>query len=178
MKEVKERKQRRWQNKPRERVRFEESAAAPASPTDAVDVWCTPAKRTRRREFYDVRKDVDKFGQSKLPTMMCRNRFKKLLMDGEIRLGGAALSSFATVEMDAQTKKRQRVISPEQTEVRIVVPPEVPHDTRICIEDFVDMDIDQLKEKRKVREATRRTEDNPQKQSLEENILYPSFEHV
>ena len=27
-------------------------------------------------------------------------------------------------------EKRQTVISPEQTEVRIVVPPEVPHDRR------------------------------------------------
>ena len=32
------------------------------------------------------------------------------------------------------------VISPERTEVRIVVPPEVPHDTRICIEDLVDIE--------------------------------------
>ena len=52
--------------------------------------------------------------------------------------------------MDAQTKKRQTVISPEQTEETIVVPPEVPHDTRICIEDLVDMEIDQLREKREV----------------------------
>ena len=42
------------------------------------------------------------------------------------------LSSFASTETN------------EQTEVRIVVPPEVPHDTRICIEDLVDMEIDQL----------------------------------
>ena len=32
----------------------------------------------------------------------------------------------------------------EQTKVRIVVPLEVPHDTRICIEDLVD--IDELRE--------------------------------
>ena len=61
------------------------------------------------------------------------------------------LSSSATAEMNAQTKKRQTVISPEQTEVRIVVPPEVPHDMRICIEDFVDIEIDQLKGKRSAR---------------------------
>ena len=30
----------------------------------------------------------------------------------------------------------------EQMDVRIVVPPEVPHDTRICIEDLVGTDID------------------------------------
>ena len=57
--------------------------------------------------------------------------------------GGAVLSSSATVEMNAQTKKRQTVISPEQTEVRIVVPPELRHDTRICIEDLADTDIDE-----------------------------------
>ena len=45
--------------------------------------------------------------------------------------GGAVLSSFAMVETH------------EQTEVRIVLPPEVPHDTRICVEDLVDMEIDQ-----------------------------------
>ena len=33
----------------------------------------------------------------------------------------------------------------EQTKVRIVVPLEVPHDTRICIEDLVDMKTDQSK---------------------------------
>ena len=41
------------------------------------------------------------------------------------------LSSFASTEMN------------EQTEVGIVEPPEVPHDTRICIEDLVDTDIDE-----------------------------------
>ena len=48
------------------------------------------------------------------------------------------------------------MISPEQTEVRIVVPPEVPHDTRICIEDLVHIErekkgheIDQLKDDEK-----------------------------
>ena len=51
--------------------------------------------------------------------------------------------------MNAQTKKRHAVISPEQTEVRIVVPPEVPHDMRICIEDLVDTEIDQLKDDEK-----------------------------
>ena len=33
--------------------------------------------------------------------------------------------------------------------MRIVVPLEVPHDTRICIEDFVDIEIDQLKDDEK-----------------------------
>ena len=61
------------------------------------------------------------------------------------------LSSSATAEMNAQTKKRQTVISPEQTEVRITVPPEVPHDMRTCIEDFVNIEIDQLKGKRSAR---------------------------
>ena len=61
------------------------------------------------------------------------------------------LSSFATVDMNAPTKQR------------MVVPPEVPHDTRISIADLVD--------------ATHRTEENPQNQSLEENTLYPSFDH-
>ena len=31
----------------------------------------------------------------------------------------------------------------EQTKVKIRVPPEVPHDTRICIEDLVDTDVDE-----------------------------------
>ena len=48
--------------------------------------------------------------------------------------------------MNAQIKKRQTVISPEQTEVRTVVPPEVPHDTRICVEVLVDKEIKQLRE--------------------------------
>ena len=54
-------------------------------------------------------------------------------------------------------KKRQTVISPTPTEQRVVVPPEVPHDTRICIEDLVDIErekkgheIDQLREEREV----------------------------
>ena len=71
-------------------------------------------------------------------------------VQGEISSGGAVLSSSATVEMNAQTKKRQTVISPEQTDVRIVLPPEVSHDTRICIEDLVDIEIDQMREEREV----------------------------
>ena len=55
--------------------------------------------------------------------------------------------------MDAQTKKRQTAVSPAQTQQRIVVPPEVPHDTRISIEDIEDMEIDQLREKRETREV-------------------------
>jgi len=43
MKEVKEQRTRTWQNKPRERVRFQESATA--SGTGAVDAGCTPTKR-------------------------------------------------------------------------------------------------------------------------------------
>ena len=49
--------------------------------------------------------------------------------------GGAVLSSFARPDK-----------TNERTEVRTVVPPEVPHDTRICVEDSVDMEIDQLKD--------------------------------
>ena len=58
-------------------------------------------------------------------------------------------------------EKRQTVISPEQTEVKIVLPAEVPHDTRICIEDFVDIErekkgheIDQLREERDVQDES------------------------
>ena len=51
------------------------------------------------------------------------------------RVQGAVLSSFALM---AETN--------EQTKVGIVVPREVPHDTRICIEDLVDMEIDRLKD--------------------------------
>ena len=53
---------------------------------------------------------------------------------------GAVLSSFATIEVNQQMK------------VRLVVPPEVPHDTRICIEDLVDMEIDQSKDDEKRKE--------------------------
>ena len=51
--------------------------------------------------------------------------------------------------MNAQTKKRQTVISPRPTEQRVMVPPELPHDTRICIEDldFDETDSDELREK-------------------------------
>ena len=42
------------------------------------------------------------------------------------------LSSFATAETN------------EQTEVRIVVPAEVPHDARISIEDLENTDVDEL----------------------------------
>ena len=52
------------------------------------------------------------------------------------------------------------MISLEQTEVRIVVPPEVAHDTRTCIEDLVDTDIDEshsdeLREDREVQDECR-----------------------
>ena len=47
------------------------------------------------------------------------------------------LSSSATAETNEQTKERT------------VVPLEVPHDTRICIEDLVDMEIDQLRDDEK-----------------------------
>ena len=74
-----------------------------------------------------------------------------------------------TGETDAQTKKRQTAdsptpqvhvggssssgsaaVSPVQTEQRVVVPPEVPQDTRSSIED---MEIGQVREKREVREV-------------------------
>ena len=59
-------------------------------------------------------------------------------------------SSPTTVEMGAQTKKRQTVISPTPTERRVVVLPEIPHDTRTCIEDldFDESDSDELREER------------------------------
>ena len=50
------------------------------------------------------------------------------------RVQGAVLRSFASTKTN------------EQMKVRIVVPPEVPHDTRIRIEDLVHMEIDQLKD--------------------------------
>ena len=50
------------------------------------------------------------------------------------------------------------MISPTPTEQRIVVPPEVPHDTRICIEDldFDESDNDELSEEREMQEQCRR----------------------
>ena len=50
----------------------------------------------------------------------------------------SALFICVSWDVDAQTKETQTMISSEQTEVRI--------DTRICIEDLVDMEIDQLKD--------------------------------
>ena len=47
------------------------------------------------------------------------------------------LSSSATAETHEQMKERT------------VVPLEVPHDTRICIEDLEDMEIDQLRDEEK-----------------------------
>ena len=65
----------------------------------------------------------------------------------------ATHSSSTTVEMNAQTKKRQTVISPALTERRIVVPPEVLHDTRICIED---LDFDDSDSDREMQDEVRR----------------------
>ena len=56
-----------------------------------------------------------------------------------------------TREEGARARGRVRgrtAIRPEETKQRIVVPPEVPHDTRICVEDLVDIDesdVDQLR---------------------------------
>jgi len=50
----------------------------------------------------------------------------------EARSRRAVVSSFAK-----STKTN------EQTKVRVVVPAEVPHDTRICIEDLVNTDVDE-----------------------------------
>ena len=73
----------------------------------------------------------------------------------------AAHSSSSTVEMSAQTKKRQTVISTTPTEQRVMVPPEIPHDTRVCIEDIVNTDFDEsdndeLREKREMQDEFRR----------------------
>ena len=64
----------------------------------------------------------------------------------------AAHRSSATVEMNAQTEKRQTVISPTPTEQRVMVPPEIPHDTRICIEDFEGSDVDEWRDEREVQD--------------------------
>ena len=109
-----ERRERRWQS-PRERaesvrsrdeaprggLQEERAAAAPASASDAAETE-PPAKRTRARgtparEFYVVRKDVNRFGPTaRCPGCAdvsrgvsvkhahndeCRNRIAKLLMD-------------------------------------------------------------------------------------------------
>ena len=75
---------------------------------------------------------------SKVPRFGREQREEGARVQGEVSSGGAVLSSFVSVDMNAQTKQR------------MVVPPEVPRDTRISIADFVDMDIDQSKEERKV----------------------------
>ena len=59
-------------------------------------------------------------------TVSVRMREEGTRVQGEISAGGAAHSSFASVESNGQMK------------VRTVVPPEVPHDTRICIEDLLE----------------------------------------
>ena len=109
-------------------VRFEESAAAPASASDAAET-VQPTKRAR--EFHALRKHVEKFGQTaSCPGCAdaslgisgrhahndeCRNRFVKLLMDegsqrvesyfDRARVQGEASSGSATVVMDAQSAK-------------------------------------------------------------------------
>ena len=97
---------------------------------------------------------VRKWQRPREETESVRTREEGAQVQGEISSGGVAHSSSATVEMNAQTKKRQTMISPEQTEVRIVVPSEVPHDMRICIEDLVDTDIDDSREEREVQEES------------------------
>ena len=57
-------------------------------------------------------------------------------VQGEVSSEGALLSSLAMVEVNAKTKERRTAIIPEQMEVIIVAPPEVPHDTGVCIEDL------------------------------------------
>ena len=66
----------------------------------------------------------------------------------------ATHSSSTTVEMNAQTKKRETVISPTPTEERVMVPPEIPHDARTCIEDldFDESDSDELREEREMQD--------------------------
>ena len=56
--------------------------------------------------------------------------------------------------MDAQTKKRETVISPTPTDERVMVPPEIPHDARTCIEDldFDESDSDELREEREMQD--------------------------
>ena len=70
----------------------------------------------------------------------------------------ATHSSSATAKMSAQTKERHTVISTTPTEQRVMVPPEIPHDTRICIEDlgFEESDSDELREEREMQDECRR----------------------
>ena len=60
--------------------------------------------------------------------------------------------------MNAETKKRQTVISPRATERGIVVPPEIPHDTRTCFQDldFDESDNDESREEREMQDEVRR----------------------
>ena len=55
-------------------------------------------------------------------------------------------------------KKRQTVVSPTPTEQRVVLPPGLLHDTRICIEDldFDETDRDELREEREMEDECRR----------------------
>ena len=73
----------------------------------------------------------------------------------------------------------------EQTKVKIRVPPEVPHDTRICIEDLVDTDVDEpdvdkynSRQKSKLSEAdfTRDELHRALKSALETQVLMCSDE--
>ena len=94
----------------------------------------------------------------------------------------ATHSSSATVAMNAKTKKQQTVISPTPTQRRVVVPPEIPHDTRTCIEDldFDESDSDELREKSKMQDDVRRwnaqTEANWVKQASK--LLKRGFESL
>jgi len=72
---------------------------------------------------------------------------------------GAVLSSFARLDK-----------TNEQTKVRVVVPPEVPHDARISIEDLVDTefdepDVDELRVEQKVKQPGDGTQEPVKKQT-------------
>ena len=59
--------------------------------------------------------------------------------------------------------------STEQTKVRVVVPPEVPHDTKICIEDLVDTnfdesDVENLRDEKKLKQPGAGTQEPLKKQ--------------
>ena len=89
--------------------------------TNSTEGCCSKGPRRGKEQR------VRRWQRPREETVSARTREEGARVQGEISSKGAVLSSSATVEMNAQTKKRQRVISPEQTEVRIVVPPEVPH---------------------------------------------------
>ena len=66
----------------------------------------------------------------------------------------------------------------EQTKRIMVAPLEIPHDTRICIEDLVDTnfdesDVDELRDEKKAKQSRARTQEPVKKQTARDGTQRP-----